>query len=153
MGTYHLTIVNDLHSGRGEPRRTDRLFFHEPNGRPKCIEIGPWIFVARRFSKSPPKFEAAGQQHSGIGARVAGAHAHAHTYARVPARTPTHSARHAAGMTPSPVGRQPPDRPPRPPSAPSIGPPGEIGHRFAQEAVGPNATPRPKMERWRNFRG
>lgn len=104
------------------------------------------------FRSHPPSFEAAGQQHSGSLAH-ASAHAHAHTYARVPARTRTHSARHAAGMTPSGVARQPPDRPPRPPSAPSIGPPGEIGHRFAQEAVGPNATPRPKMERWRNFRG
>ena len=65
------------------------------------------------FRSHPPSFEAAGQQHSAIGARFAGAHAHAHTYARVPARTPTHSARHAAGMTPSGVGASAPDRPPR----------------------------------------
>ena len=164
------------------------------------------------FRSHPPSFEAAGQQHSGIGARlavlrrrtrplarrgsVAGAHAHARTYARVPGRrhpprTPArprprtrppgrrarvrppgprapalrpscrrHDARKSRDLgprlAPSPplaVGVAAGDGHPGPPSTPSIGPPGEIGHRFAQEAVGTNATPRPKMERWRNFRG
>ena len=66
------------------------------------------------FRSRPPSFEAAGQQHSAIGARFAGAHAHAHTYARVPARTRPPSARHAVGMTPSCVGVTLGCRPPHP---------------------------------------
>lgn len=82
----------------------DRNVSKSPRG-----SLSPDVFRSR-----PPSFEAAGQQHSTIGARFAGAHAHAHTYARVPARTRPHSARHAVGMTQRNVGISAPDRPPRP---------------------------------------
>ena len=82
------------------------------------------------FRSHPPSFEAAGQQHSGIGARlavlrrrtrgsglgrrgsVAGAHAHAHTYARVPsvAGTP-----HAHAHAPARMARTPTHPHARPP--------------------------------------
>ena len=102
--------------------------------RPTFFEVTPRVLRQR----------ASNTRHS---LACASAHAHAHTYARVPARTRTHSARHAAGMTPSGVARQPPDRPPRPPSAPSIGPPGRDwppictgGSRHKRDASAENGT-------------
>lgn len=137
---------NTRRSGLGAPRigvRSAGAHVHARTYTRMCRPVTPQV-IPTHASAWPTRTHArAHARPPGRRAHARLADAHAHTYARVPARTRPRSARHAVGMTHENVGISAPDRPPRPPrrrgdgrrcppSPPSIGPPGEIGHRFAR---------------------